>query len=234
MSIIKLITTVSLAVALLIMITSIQLPIYASPTTEDDGEFIPDDATEEEKEDIEDEGQQAWEDAGRPGDTSNNDDDDDDTNDLPRCAYEVVRDCVLNDLGQKCEVGTDEDACQDVFYGWDVNGDNKIDNKDKEACEKPEIAVCNTGKDSGGSKSGGSSSSQPQPQQTTTDCDTWSYDLDIKLAAVNAKTELLNSQYDDAQTDKEIDKYNAQVDKVNAEVTAVSAEVDKFNAECAT
>ena len=60
------------------MVTSIQLPIYASPTTEDDGEFIPDDATEEEKEDIEDEGQQAWEDAGRPGDTNDDDDNDDD------------------------------------------------------------------------------------------------------------------------------------------------------------
>ena len=77
----------------------------------------------------------------------------------------------MNDLGQKCEVGTDEDACQDVFYGWDVNGDNKIDNKDKEACEKPEIAVCNTGKDSGGSKSGGSSSSQPQPDRCVSPID---------------------------------------------------------------
>ena len=37
MSIIKLIMTVSLAVALITMITSNQPSIYASPTTEDDG-----------------------------------------------------------------------------------------------------------------------------------------------------------------------------------------------------
>jgi hypothetical protein len=37
MSIIKLIATVSLAVAVLTMVTSNQLSIYATPTTEDDG-----------------------------------------------------------------------------------------------------------------------------------------------------------------------------------------------------
>jgi hypothetical protein len=37
MSIIKLNATVSLAVAVITTITSIQLPIYASPTTEGDG-----------------------------------------------------------------------------------------------------------------------------------------------------------------------------------------------------
>jgi hypothetical protein len=37
MSIIKLIAIVSLAVAVLTMVTSNQLSIYASPTTEDDG-----------------------------------------------------------------------------------------------------------------------------------------------------------------------------------------------------
>ena len=37
MSIIKLIATVSLAVAVLTMVTSSQLSIYATPTIEDDG-----------------------------------------------------------------------------------------------------------------------------------------------------------------------------------------------------
>ena len=37
MSIIKLVATVSLAVAVLIMVTSNQLSIYTTPTTEDDG-----------------------------------------------------------------------------------------------------------------------------------------------------------------------------------------------------
>jgi hypothetical protein len=78
MSIIKLVATVSLAVVVLTMVTSIQLPIYATPTTEDDGEFIPDDATPEEKEDIEKQGQKDWEDAGRPGERDDDDDDDDD------------------------------------------------------------------------------------------------------------------------------------------------------------
>jgi hypothetical protein len=80
MSVIKLITTVSLAVALITMITSNQLSIYASPTTEDDGYTYPDDATEEEKEEIDEREQEAWEDAGRPGD---NDDDEDPYAGLP-------------------------------------------------------------------------------------------------------------------------------------------------------
>ena len=52
--------------------------------------------------------------------------------DLPRCAYEVVRDCILNDLGQPCKVGTDEDVCQDIFYGYDgpyKPGDKIVDPK---------------------------------------------------------------------------------------------------------
>jgi hypothetical protein len=46
-------------------------------------------------------------------------------------------------MSQICEVGTDIDPCQDIFYGWDVNGDGKIDDKDRDACDKPQIAVCN-------------------------------------------------------------------------------------------
>jgi hypothetical protein len=78
MSIIKLIGAVSLTVALITMITSNQLSIYASPTTEDDGYTYPDDASEEEKEEIDEREREAWEDAGRPGER---DDDDDDEND---------------------------------------------------------------------------------------------------------------------------------------------------------
>jgi hypothetical protein len=78
MSIIKLIGAVSLTVAIITMITSNQLSIYASPTTEDDGYTFPDDASEEEKEEIDEREQEAWEDAGRPGER---DDDDDDEND---------------------------------------------------------------------------------------------------------------------------------------------------------
>jgi hypothetical protein len=124
------------AVWAVIMTTSAPISVYGTPTTEDDGYIYPDEAdTQEEQDQIDEQEHQAWEDAGRPGDTSANDDnsntdddgdeiatppiDDDDDSELPRCEYKVVRDCVLNDLGQTCEVGTIEDACQDVFYGYD-------------------------------------------------------------------------------------------------------------------
>jgi hypothetical protein len=41
--------------------------LYASPTTEDDGYTYPEGATKEEKEEIDEREQKAWEDAGRPG-----------------------------------------------------------------------------------------------------------------------------------------------------------------------
>jgi hypothetical protein len=75
MSRIKLIATVSLVVIVITMMTSNQLPIYASPTTEDDGYTYPDDASDEEKEEIDEKEQEAWEDAGRPGEDDDNDDD---------------------------------------------------------------------------------------------------------------------------------------------------------------
>jgi hypothetical protein len=82
MSIIKLITTVSLAVALITMITSNSPSIYASPTTEDDGWTEGDyDGSQEEQEE---QAQEDWEDAGRPGeieDDGNGDDDENDDND---------------------------------------------------------------------------------------------------------------------------------------------------------
>jgi hypothetical protein len=77
----KLIVTAGLAVVVITMMTSNQLTIYASPTTEDDGYTYPDDASEEEKEEIDEREQEAWEDAGRPGEDNNNDDDHNDNDD---------------------------------------------------------------------------------------------------------------------------------------------------------
>jgi hypothetical protein len=79
----------------------------------------------------------------------------------------------------------------------------------------------------------------PLPSQQTVipasqNCDTWSYDSDIKLAGLNATSQLLDRMYIDAETNVEMDKYNAEVDKYNAKVAVVGTEVDRFNAECAT
>jgi hypothetical protein len=142
-----------IAVMAITMITSNQLSIYASPTTEDDGYTYPDDSSDEEKEEIDEQEQEAWEDAGRPGDNDNeNDDDNDDkTNDLPRCKLGVVVDCVLNDLGQTCEVGSTEDACQDIYGGVygsperDQNG--QLINKPNPYCDQPHTGPCHDRKD---------------------------------------------------------------------------------------
>jgi hypothetical protein len=72
----KLIATVSLVIILITTMTSNQLSIYASPTTEDDGYTYPDDASDEEKEEIDEQEQEAWEDAGRPGEQDNDNDND--------------------------------------------------------------------------------------------------------------------------------------------------------------
>lgn len=64
MNITKLIAIVSLAMTVLTMVTPNQFSIFASPTTEDDGYTYPDDATEDEKEEIDEREQEAWEDAG--------------------------------------------------------------------------------------------------------------------------------------------------------------------------
>jgi hypothetical protein len=78
----KLIAAISLAVTIITMIASNQPLVYASSTTEDDGYTYPDDASEEEKEGTDEREQEAWEDAGRPGerDDDNRDDDDNDDN----------------------------------------------------------------------------------------------------------------------------------------------------------
>ncbi len=55
-------------------------------TTEDDGYTYPDDASEDEKQHIDDTEQQLWEDAGRPGDNDNNNDDDNECENPPTAA----------------------------------------------------------------------------------------------------------------------------------------------------
>jgi hypothetical protein len=81
----ELITTVGLAVVMIAMVTSnpLSLSLYASSNLEDDGYTYPDDASEDEKEEIDEREQEAWEDAGRPGerDDDNDDDDENDNND---------------------------------------------------------------------------------------------------------------------------------------------------------
>jgi hypothetical protein len=69
----KLIVTAGLAVMIMTMMTSNQLLLYASPTTEDDGWVEGD--YEGSSEEQEEQAQEDWEDAGRPGD--NNDDEKD-------------------------------------------------------------------------------------------------------------------------------------------------------------
>lgn len=71
----KVIVTISLAFVVLSIMAPSQL--FGSPITEDDGYTYPDDATEEEKEEIDEQEQEAWEDAGRPGEMDDSDNDDD-------------------------------------------------------------------------------------------------------------------------------------------------------------
>lgn len=111
-------------------VLSVMIPLavsaYAFAETEDDGYTYPDNSTPKEQHDQDKQEKQMWKDAGKPGDDNNNNNNNDDSKsnnndnkELPRCEYLVVRDCILNDLGQTCIVGTDEDACQDIFYGYD-------------------------------------------------------------------------------------------------------------------
>jgi hypothetical protein len=126
----KLIATVSLAVAVFTMITSNQLSIYASPTTEDDGWTEGDyEGTESEQEQ---QAQDDWEDAGRPGDNDDDDNDDDNSNsdNIPECKRDVLQECKLSgNTGLLCGVEDlmqgdynpnvigDGHACHDVYIG---------------------------------------------------------------------------------------------------------------------
>ncbi|MGH9951548.1 MAG: FxLYD domain-containing protein [Nitrososphaeraceae archaeon] len=70
-------TVIILFISLAMAVT----PTVYAQTTEDDGYTYPDDASEEEKQEIDEQERHAWEDAGRPGDNNNNSNDDDDGND---------------------------------------------------------------------------------------------------------------------------------------------------------
>jgi hypothetical protein len=90
----KLIATASLTMALMTMIVPDQISTYASPTTEDEGWVEGD--YEGNPEEPEEQAQEDWEDAGRPGEI------DEDTDqdlcvlnpDLPECLDQDL--CVLN------------------------------------------------------------------------------------------------------------------------------------------
>jgi hypothetical protein len=125
----RVIVTISLAVAILIIITSNQPSIYASPTTEDDGWTEGDyEGTESEQEQ---QAQDDWEDAGRPGDNDDDDDDDNSNSDnIPECKRDVLQECKLSgNTGLLCGVEDlmqgdynpnvigDGHACHDVYIG---------------------------------------------------------------------------------------------------------------------
>jgi hypothetical protein len=82
--------------------------------------------------------------------------------------------------------------------------------------------------------SGGSSTSTSTTTTALSNCTTWSYDLDIKLAGLNATSAIVDRMYDTAAPGADGgDKYNAEVDKYDAEVAIINAEIDRYNAECA-
>lgn len=114
------------------MITSSQLSIYASPTTEDDGWSEGD--YEGSLEEQEEQAQEDWEDAGRPGEQESGNDDDNNDNsnsdNLPECKRDVLQECKLSgNTGLLCGVGDltqgdynpnvigDGHACHDVYIG---------------------------------------------------------------------------------------------------------------------
>jgi hypothetical protein len=106
------VVTVSLVFAVLTMMAPTQL--YASPTTEDDGYTYPDDASEEEKEEIDEQEQEAWEDAGRPGEIESDDEDND----------EVSDDNNDNDNPPYCDEVEDDysGSCFDRYDTDDITG----------------------------------------------------------------------------------------------------------------
>ena len=189
MSIIKLVATVILAVAVLTMITSIQLPTYASPTTEDDGYTYPDDANEEEKDEIDEQEQEAWEDAGRPGDTDNDDNDDngDDGEQIFTCSdgSTVTEDeecpstgpnpyCDKVNYAVTCHDRKDYDEDTDLYPCND--GNDKVDWRDcKDATEKSD-----SNDDDDSTKT--IKTTRNRAQLLNIDCETWSHKLDVRLS----------------------------------------------------
>jgi hypothetical protein len=73
---------------------------------------------------------------------------------------------------------------------------------------------------------------ESQQTQTSTmprDCDSWSSDLDARLAVLSTTSANLDHMLLNGETDK----YDTEVDKYNAEVDVITPEVDRYNAECA-
>jgi hypothetical protein len=113
--------------------SNFQFNVYAQGIFDDDGEFVPDGQDQKQTEEQEQKQKQQQDyndqnlpkydkDTGTYNDHDNNGIDDDsksNNNGLPICEYKVVQDCILNELGQICTVPTSEDACQDIFYGYD-------------------------------------------------------------------------------------------------------------------
>jgi hypothetical protein len=138
-------------ITLMIVVLSVVVPtmtVYGQ-TTEDDGYTYPDDASDDEKQQIDEQEHDAWEDAGRPGDTSNDNDDDDDGCDnppsaascnngedthgvqIPTCKNGIVQDCKVKG-GITCIVAERDDPCMDIWYGNTGGGYPKCcDGKDK-------------------------------------------------------------------------------------------------------
>ena len=88
-----------IAVMTITMITSNQLSMYASPTTEDDGWTEGD--YEGSQEEQEEQAQEDWEDAGRPGD-NDNDDDNDDNNENQDEETQICPDGSVLPVDQEC------------------------------------------------------------------------------------------------------------------------------------
>jgi hypothetical protein len=126
-------TRIITMVVLAIIITTTTAATSVQAVFEDDGEFVPDgeeqsqEEQEQQEEEYDDRNLPTYDqETGKYNDEDDNGIDDDskandDEKNLPRCAYLVVKDCTLNDLGQTCEVGTSDDPCQDIFYGYDGN-----------------------------------------------------------------------------------------------------------------
>jgi hypothetical protein len=117
MSIINLITTVSLAVALITMATSNQLSIYATPTSEDDGWVEGD--YEGSLEEQEEQAQEDWEDAGRPGEIEDENDDDENDNENNNDNSEELVECEDGSLVETEELCEQSEAlvlCSDGSY----------------------------------------------------------------------------------------------------------------------
>jgi hypothetical protein len=125
---------------------------------------------------------------------------------LPICKYNVVKDCVVNKLGQKCLVGTDEDVCNDVFYGYKGSTHNtgeKTFNRGSTSNNSPQHVP-----------------DTPRTTSPTQKCDTSSHVLDLKIADMGKTWNDL-----DTNSSTMVTNYNADVDQINSEI-------QKFNAEC--